>query len=352
MAAVPAWATALGEPLFPARIRMTPAAFCVTEICNIEFSGAGEHDFLWVEKCGQNTQWVAEQLAQHGKVPVRDVGFAGMKDRHAITRQWFSVRRVGSVDWDAFSADGVEILNRQQHHRKLRRGAHAGNSFRIIVRAERLQDCGQQLERRLTAIAANGVPNYFGEQRFGRDGNNVDLSRRLFAGKRMSRGKRSIALSVARSLIFNAILEKRVRGETWNQILPGELANLDGSASVFAVAEVTAELVQRCVEQDIHPSGSLWGDGSPRATDEVAGIESSIAVLYREFVDGLVAARMQPGNRALRMLVRNLHWQMEGSDLQLDFELAKGGYATAVLREIATLQIHHSHDDGRSTPDT
>jgi len=336
MSALPVWATALGEPLFHARIRMTPAAFCVTELCNIEFSGAGEHDFLWVEKRGQNTQWVAEQLALHGKVPVRDVGFAGMKDRHALTQQWFSVRRSGAVDWDAFSVEGVEILRRQQHHRKLRRGAHAGNSFRIVVRAERLQPCASQVEQRLSAIAANGVPNYFGEQRFGRQGNNVDLSRRLFAGKRMSRGKRSIALSAARSLIFNAILQKRVQDETWYRILPGELANLDGSASVFAVSEVSAELVQRCAEQDIHPSGSLWGDGSPRAADEVAAIESAVAGHYLEFANGLVAARMQPGSRALRLLAHKLHWQMEGDDLQLEFELAKGGYATAVLRELAT----------------
>ena len=134
MAALPAWATTHGDSLFEARIRSTPSDFIVTEQCDIEFSGDGEHDFLWIEKTGTNTHWVAEQLAKHGGVPVRDIGFAGLKDRHAITRQWFSVRRLGVVDWQEFAEEGVEILEQQRHHRKLRRGAHSANIFKIADR--------------------------------------------------------------------------------------------------------------------------------------------------------------------------------------------------------------------------
>lgn len=336
MSALPEWAREFGAPLFNAEIRRTPEDFCVTERSNIELSDEGEHDFLWLRKTGQNTQWVAERIAEYADVPVRDVGFAGMKDRHALTEQWFSVRRAQQIDWTAFSADGVELLEHRRHHRKLRRGAHSGNAFRIALRSPSVGNCTADIERRLAAIAATGVPNYFGGQRFGHDGSNIDLCRCLFAGRRLSRAKRSIALSAARSLIFNAILSERVTGKSWNQLLPGELANLDGSASVFSVKEVSADLQKRCAEFDIHPSGSLWGQDAPRSSDAVAALESGITERYRELTDGLAAADLRASSRALRLPVRNLKWQIAGDALWLDFELAKGGYATAVLREIAS----------------
>lgn len=336
MSALPDRATAFGAPLLAARIRSTPSDFCVTERSEITCSGDGEHDFLWVKKTGQNTQWVAERLAEYAEIPARDVGFAGMKDRHAVTQQWYSVRRARQVDWDKFAADGIEILDHQRHHRKLRRGAHTSNAFRIALRSPSLDACAEQIERRLTTIAANGVPNYFGEQRFGRDGSNIDLCRRLFAGRRLSRSKRGIALSAARSLIFNAILSERVAARNWNQILPGEQANLDGSGSVFAVADIDAELVQRCAAFDIHPSGTLWGEGAPPSTGVVAALESRIADRYRDLADGLVPLGVKAASRPLRLLVQDLQWRFDSNVLWLNFALAKGGYATAVLREIAS----------------
>jgi tRNA pseudouridine13 synthase len=262
-----------------------------------------------------------------------------MKDRHAETRQWFSVRRAGPVDWGTFDADGVVILEQRRHQRKLRRGAHAGNAFRIALRAAGKDLPQAAIEQRLASIASEGVPNYFGEQRFGRDGGNLDLCRRLFAGRRLSRAKRSIALSAARALLFNAILAQRVENGSWNRILQGELANLDGSASVFAVDEVNDELVRRCTEKDIHPSGTLWGDASPRAGGIVAALEKAAVAPHLELADGLIAARMQPASRSLRLLVRDLRWQLKDDALWLEFSLAKGGYATAVLCEIAICQL-------------
>jgi tRNA pseudouridine13 synthase len=337
MSVVPLWVHANGEGLFDATIRSIPSDFVVTEKCEIEFSGEGEHDFLWVEKTGTNTHWVAECLAKHGNVPLRDVGYAGLKDRHAITRQWFSVRRLGSVDWKEFSEDGVEILQQQRHRRKLRRGAHSGNAFRIALRSDNLAAAASAINERLTVIARNGVPNYFGEHRIGRGGSNIELCKSMFAGRRLSRAKRGIALSAARSLIFNTILEQRVVQDSWNRILAGELANLDGSGSVFVVDAVDDELIRRCDEQDIHPSGSLWGDGSPRCTGEVAELETSAADHFAEIVAGLIAARMEPASRALRLRVTELSWKIDRDVLWLEFELAKGGYATAVLREIARI---------------
>jgi tRNA pseudouridine13 synthase len=335
MSAVPLWASANGANLFDATIRAVPSDFVVTEKCDIEFSGEGEHDFLWIEKIGTNTHWVAECLAKHGNVPLRDVGYAGLKDRHAITRQWFSVRRLGTVDWNEFSEDGVEILEQQRHRRKLRRGAHSSNAFKIALRSEGLDACAAEVDDRLKIIAKDGVPNYFGEQRFGRGGSNIELCKSMFAGRRLSRAKRGIALSAARSLIFNTILEQRVVQGSWNKILAGELANLDGSGSVFVVDDVDDELIRRCDEQDIHPSGSLWGDGSPRCTGVVAELEAAAADNHADIVAGLIAARMEPASRALRLLVTDLSWKIERDVLWLEFALAKGGYATVVLREVA-----------------
>ena len=105
--ALPEWPRAHGDPLFPASIRNQPSDFQVVENLGFEFSGSGEHDYLWIEKTGANTEWVARQLARHAEVPAKDVGYAGLKDRHAVTQQWFSVPRWHSPDWQALDVEGV-----------------------------------------------------------------------------------------------------------------------------------------------------------------------------------------------------------------------------------------------------
>ena len=259
-----------------------------------------------------NTQWVAEQLARHAEVSARDVGYAGLKDRRAVTTQWFSVLRKAGVnaDWASFSAEGVEILESHRHKRKLRRGAHRGNAFRIAIRSDApLPRDG--LSERLEQITEQGVPNYFGEQRFGRDAANLELGRAVVAGRRVSRHKRSIGLSALRSYQFNEELDARVREGSWNTLLQGDVANLEGTGSVFAVEEVTAELEQRCHAMDIHPCGTLPGFDS---------------------------VRVEPGTRALRMRINGLTWEVEDETLWLEFDIRRGSFATVVLRELASLQ--------------
>lgn len=314
MSPLPDWARALGPVLFAGRIRTSPSDFVVTEVLNIEFSDDGEHDWLWVEKIGANTVWVAEQLARHASISVRDVGYAGLKDRHAVTRQWFSVRRPSAegTDWAALKADGVRILEQKLHRRKLKRGAHKGNTFRIAVRGTEISALGKEIEERVEIIRAEGVPNYFGEQRFGRDGGNIELGQAAIAGRRMSRAKRSIGISAIRSLEFNDELDVRVRDGTWNRILPGDVVNLDGTRSVFTVDEATPELDRRCTEMDIHPSGCL---------------------------PGIAAIGLEPSSRPLRLRVQNLNWEIDGDALWLEFSLGRGSYATAMLREICDLSL-------------
>ncbi len=266
-------------------------------------------------------------------MPFVDVGYAGLKDRHAITTQWFSLRRGRVVDWTTFEATGLKIVEQQVHGRKLRRGAHRGNSFRIALRVADISAYRDAVDARLTTIRRCGVPNYFGPQRFGRDGANLKLAQELFLGARTSRHRRSIALSAARSLLFNEILDARVRAGNWNRLLPGERANLDGSGSVFAVTDVDDELHRRADTLDIHPSATLWGCGAPLCTAAAARLEAEVVANFRALAEGL--QNVGADSRALRLRVQDLAWEIDGDALWLEFFLRRGGFATAVIREIA-----------------
>lgn len=334
MQAIPDWTRTHGTPEIQGHIRQSASDFEVTEVLDYAPSGAGEHDYLWLEKQGANTAWIAGKLAGHAGIRESDVGFAGLKDRNALTRQWFSVRRPSSAgtDWDSFDLPGVRILGQARHGRKLRRGAHSGNKFRIAIRG--VDAPATTVNERLDLIRAAGVPNYFGEQRFGHDGNNLQLATDLFAGRRLRRNKRSIALSAARSYLFNHILQHRVREGSWNRLIPGECACLDGSNSIFVVDEVDQELQKRCVEMDIHPGGALWGRGESACSGDILSLEQSAVAPFEQLKKGL-ETQMDQSRRALRLAVRDLQWELDARTLWLDFRLTRGGYATAVLREIA-----------------
>lgn len=333
--ALPDWLRAHGEPLFPASIRDLPSDFQVVENLGFELSDSGEHDFLWVEKTASNTDWVARQLARHAGVRAADVGYAGMKDRHAITRQWFSVPRHGGADWASFALEGVTILDVRRHQRKLRRGAHSGNTFRIALRTRQAGAARADCDERLARIAARGVPNYFGPQRFGHDGGNVELARRLFAGARLKRDKRSIALSAARSFLFNEILSARVADGSWDRIRPGELVNLDGSGSVFRAEVIDDDIGRRATELDIHPTGTLWGLRSEISHGAIDALERAATDAHADLRTGLERLGAKAGHRALRLRVTDLCWEFADDALWLEFRLPPGGFATAVLREIA-----------------
>ncbi len=324
-------------PRTTAEIKRQPSDFQVTELLQPSLSGDGEHAWLWIEKTGANTEWVARQLARHAGTTARDVGYSGLKDRHAVTRQWFSVRASASVDWAGCDIEGVDILSAGRHRRKLRRGTHRGNRFRIALRGPDLADDQGDIEARLVEILAEGVPNRFGAQRFGRAGANVELARDWCAGRRLPRDKRSIAISAARSLIFNDILDKRVAVGSWNTIVAGEMANLDGTASVFPVETPDTELQARCQAFDIHPTGTLWGIGAPLASGEVAALEQEVAAGHAAFVAGLERGGVEASSRPLRLVVRGLSWQFGDAVLWLEFELGKGGYATTVLGELVDI---------------
>ncbi|MDJ0940956.1 MAG: tRNA pseudouridine(13) synthase TruD [Woeseiaceae bacterium] len=340
MPALPDWARAHGTPACSGAIRSSAADFIVEETLGFEPSDDGEHDFLKLEKTDTNTDWLARQLARHAGIPARDVGFAGLKDRRAVTTQWFSVRRPsGGTDWQTFALDGVRILDIRRNARKLRRGAHSGNRFRIAIRGNVGAE-GAAIDARVAAIATRGVPNYFGEQRFGRDAGNLSLALDVLGGKRVRRHERSLALSTARSYLFNSILDARVREGSWDRLVKGDRANLDGSASVFAVDELSSELELRAAAGDLHPTATLWGEGAPLSTFDAAALEVDVVGkddgYTANFAAGLVAARFEAASRPLRLPVREIGTELAEDCLSIGFWLPRGAFATSVLRELVS----------------
>jgi tRNA pseudouridine13 synthase len=335
LAGLTALPCAHGGPAGRAQLRATPEDFVVREWLGFEADGAGDHLLLKVRKREANTLWVAKQLARLAKVHPRDVGFAGLKDRDAVAEQAFTVpvRSAIGTEWLGVSGEGFEVIAADRHRRKLKRGALRGNDFAIVLRGF----TGDQaaLEHRLRAIAAGGVPNYFGPQRFGRDAGNLRLASSWFAGaaEPADRFQRGFALSAARAAIFNAIVAERVRDGTWNRLLPGEVVNLDGSGSVFVADILDAVLEERCRQLDIHPTGPMWG-GLSSATGAAAALEQSVAARHAELAGGLGKVEVEPERRALRVRVDRLEWTIAADVVQLQFRLYRGAFATAVLHEL------------------
>jgi tRNA pseudouridine13 synthase len=323
-----------GGPAGSAVVRSVPEDFVVREWLGFGADGDGDHLLLKVRKRGANTLWVAKQLARIGKIDPRDVGFAGLKDRDAVAEQSFTVPARSAVpNWLGVTGDGFEVLDAQRTRRKLKRGALKGNEFELRLRD--FSGDAALLEQRLQTLSAAGVPNYFGPQRFGHDGHNVDVAIAWFeGGPAPERAERGFALSAARSVIFNAVLAKRVLAGTWNQLQDGDVVNLDGSGSIFLAETVDETLRERCDRLDVHPTGPMWHGESLMSTGAVAELETQTAREYPVLAAGLSKAKLEPERRSLRAAVRDLKWRIEGADVHLQFRLQRGAFATAVLHEL------------------
>ena len=335
--AIHSLAYAHGKPGLTGRLRQLPEDFCVTELPLLEPDGEGEHVWLWIRKRNENTPRIAEQLARFAGVHPRQVSYAGLKDRRAVTEQWFSVQLPGrdAPDWEDLNSESLTVLRHARHSRKLRRGALKGNRFSITVRD--IEGDAAELEARLTLIGDEGVPNYFGEQRFGRDASNLHTAQRLFAnpGRRMPRNKRSLALSAARSFLFNQVLSRRVNAASWNAPIDGDAMQLSGSHSFFIAESIDAELLARVQKKDIHPTGPLHGRGDPPAQGSCRQLEQAVLAGHADWCAGLEAAGLKQDRRALRLMVHDLNWRKTGAaELLLEFSLPAGAYATCVLREL------------------
>lgn len=328
----------LGPPPASGVIRSLPEDFVVEEELGFEPQGHGQHGFVRLRKRGLNTAELAVRLARFAGVRPGDVGYAGLKDRHAVTSQWFSVDLGGrdQPDWSGLEDEDLHVEAVTRNGRKLRRGALAGNHFKIVVRA--LSGEREALAERLRGIAEAGVPNYFGPQRFGRELGNLERVARLFRGERVTRDRhrRGLYLSAARAWLFNRVLAARVTDESWNRYLPGDALILDGSGSFFRSSQqaVDADISRRVGDLDLHPSGPLWGAGNSPVAGEVRRLESEVLAAETMFCRGLEASGLRHDRRALRVAVRALCWELEGDALHLSFRLPAGSYATAVVQDL------------------
>ena len=325
------------------RIRVQPEDFQVEEVLGFEPEGEGEHLWLWLEKRSANTSWVAGQLARWAGVPPMAVGYAGMKDRHAVTRQWFSIhlpRR--NEPPEPLVIEGVVELARNWHRRKLKRGSHRGNGFVITLRD--IQGDVQAADRMLATLAAAGVPNYFGSQRFGHGGGNIDQARHWLAATRPARlpsARRGLLLSAARAWLFNQVLAQRVARGDWNRPLPGDCFQLDGRGSWFGPeAQIDDDIRSRVEQGLIHPTGPLWGEGALATALTVQTLEQSVADAEPVLAQGLARFGLRQERRALRLRAQTMRWSWAEQDsvLELAFQLPSGAFATSVLAGFCTVQ--------------
>jgi tRNA pseudouridine13 synthase len=335
-----------GTPPGTGRVRVEPEDFRVEERLGFQPDGGRAHRLLWIEKRAVNTLEVARELAAAAGCHPAEVGFAGMKDRRALARQWFSLPAERASPPEAgYAGLGFQVLASQPHSRKLRRGALAGNAFSIRVRDTAGDDAA--IGARLRVLAAQGFPNYFGPQRFGAGAANLARVAAWCAGARPPRGReaRAFLFSAARALGFQAVAARRVEDRTWNRLLPGEIVNLAGSASVFAAGDPDETLAGRCRDGDLSPTGALPGLGGLAPDDQAGRIEGEALAAVAPVAERLAGCGISAERRALIARPAALAVRRDQQDLVLDFELARGCYATSLLRELLAAEIAAPGDE-------
>jgi tRNA pseudouridine13 synthase len=342
--ALPELPYAHGGPAGSGILRKSPEDFTVEEDLGFEPSGSGEHVFLRIEKRGENTDWLARQLARFASVPQSQVSYAGLKDRHARTVQWFSVQLPGKTepDWSAFDTPSVTVLETRRHNRKLRRGALRGNRFHLRIAL--LDHNPERLRANLDAVKREGVPNYFGEQRFGHEGGNLTRAREILSGALpvRDRHERGLLYSAARSFLFNQVLARRVREGTWNRPLPGDAFMFSSSNSFFRGEILTPEIAERVRRNEIHPSGPLWGRGENPLSGEALALETEALTEHQTLCRGLEEHGLEMARRPLRLLPDEFQWNLDADSLQLEFFLPAGDYATTLVRELVSVRDQQS----------
>lgn len=324
-----------------ATIRQQADYFQVDEVLPFEPDGSGGHVWLKIQKRDSNTDWVAGQLAKFAGVAPVAVGYAGLKDRHAVTTQWFSINMEGheELNWQDFANDEISIVEQTRHSKKLKRGVLAGNTF--TLRLTELSADTALWQDHLAAVKQHGVPNYFAEQRFGHHGNNLNRAEHWFStGKApKKRNQKSLYLSAARSWLFNQVVSKRVDMDCWQKAIDGDVMLLAGTqASLFTIDSIDDEIKSRIEINDIHPTGPLWGKGEALSKQDCLQLENDVLADWADWQVGLEKMGLKQQRRALRLIPENFDWHfIDDQQLELRFFLPSGSYATAVLRELAVI---------------
>ena len=336
--ALPAFAYLYGKPASSGLLRSEKSDFKVFEKLPFLPCGEGEHLFIHIRKTGANTAFVAKQLAQYFSVKESLVSYAGLKDRFAVTEQWFGVHLPGKQSYDLsdLAIDGVEVLSSKRHNKKLRIGGLEGNRFEITLRNVSELD---ELVRRWHVISNHGVPNYFGEQRFGINGGNIDKALSLFAGGKVNdKKKRGMYLSAARSLIFNQMISQRIEQENFDNLIDGDVLMLAGTQSVFLAETIDQSLTDRHLSHDVDITAPMWGAGELMTTAQALAFEQSVAEQQPEFCLGLPRFGLKQERRRTRLVMKEPKIDIDNDVVTLSFFLPPGAYATTIMREL----IHYT----------
>ncbi|WP_395345153.1 tRNA pseudouridine(13) synthase TruD [Ningiella sp. W23] len=355
------WEYLHGKPKAAGTLKASAEDFKVEEILGFELSREGEHHFLWVEKVDTNTAFVAEQLAKFSGIPLRDIGYAGRKDKFARTAQYFSVYqgKHSAPHWDAFSHPNISIIHHHRHNKKLRLGALQGNRFSLKLR--NLENFSiEEFHTRIKAIQENGVPNYYGQQRFGQMktssgevfNGNLHLGFRLAAGEHIkNRNKRSMAISALRSFLFNAAVSARIKSNLHQTILLDDALMLSGSNSYFLATkdEDFDQLRQRLLQRDILLTAPLTGDDTvkklyaklakdkkckPQSGNRAVDFEHQSLFEYMPILESLAKLGLKEERRSILMYPSDLEWAVDSNTLSISFVLPSGSFATSVVREL------------------
>lgn len=340
-----------GVPGSGGRVKASPDDFRVDEIPAYAPQGSGQHLWLRVEKRGRTTRDVARALAQALSVPDREVGYAGMKDRAAVTTQWLSFPAARDPDPASLAGDGYRVLECSRHVNKLRTGHLRGNRFAIAVRGgdlERARACAAALRER-------GLPNFFGAQRFGAGGKNADLGRAILLGRtgdpdvrRAARDRflRRLVLSAWQSRVFNAWLAGRIQDGFFTAALAGDVMKKLDSGGIFVCEDPAADL-PRVASFEISPAGPMFGHKMRAAAGEALAREERLLA-----AEGVTVADLARGGgetegtrRAGRIPVAVELEPVEGG-YRAAFELPKGSYATVVMRELTKAEEIEVGEEG------
>jgi tRNA pseudouridine13 synthase len=321
---------AFGGPVGQGEIRRNPEDFFVAENLPFAPSGAGEHLYVRLRKRGQNTRWVARQLAEIAHLPYRSVSYAGLKDRHAVAEQWFSLQLAGRAapELESQLPADVDLLQAVRHDRKLRQGQIDNNQFLIVVR-ECTDATASELSARIEQLTGVGMPNFFGPQRFGIAAGNLDLALRF---DELGRAERGFALSALRGALFNAYLAERMQAATWTMLLPGEIAISGRPRGSDEAGGALAD--------ERGPSGLLWGQGGRSAGKRALPTEAEFFARFPAVTGLLEEAGTRASRRLLRVLPQGLSWKFAAGNLEIGFRLPAGSFATVLLRELLDLRDH------------
>jgi tRNA pseudouridine13 synthase len=325
----------------------SPEDFLVEERLAYEPAGAGTHTFLWIEKRGLTTLEAVRRIARFLDRPTHDFGVAGMKDANAVTRQWISIEHADPERLRGWTVRDVKILRAELHPHKLRLGHGKGNRFRVKITGVP-RSSAPSADAILGRLAGAGLANFFGAQRFGRDGSTLELGLALvhqdltrferLAGRPAAsadRRLRSLAISAVQSELFNRILLRRM--SALGTLLDGDVAYLHSSGASFRV-ESAAREQPRANRFELSPAGPLLGtrlltaEGVPRAIEESVFAEARLSAL--DFENLPLGHRAAGARRPFRVPIENLTWSFEGSTLEMAFALPSGSYATALVSEL------------------